>query len=76
MVEKGTPVNFEDCLQKYFGDEMVGDFFCGSCKKKTVCIKHNRINSFPKVLAINFFRFVFDNWVPKKLEIEVQIPQD
>ncbi len=71
MVEKGTPITFESCLEKYFGDEMVPDFFCGTCNKKTVCVKRNRINTFPKVLVINLFRFIFDNWVPKKLEIEL-----
>lgn len=76
MVEKGTPITFESCLEKYFGDEMVPDFFCGTCNKKTVCVKRNRINTFPKVLVINLFRFIFDNWVPKKLEIELQVPQD
>lgn len=69
-------MKFEDCLLKYFGDEMVPGFQCGTCNKKTVCMKRNRINSFPKVLVINMFVFVFDNWVPKKLDIELQVPQD
>jgi ubiquitin carboxyl-terminal hydrolase 5/13 len=76
MVEKGTKIEFEDCLQKYFGDEMIADFRCGNCNKKTVCVKRQRFNSFPKVLVINHFYFVLENWVPKKLDIDVQIPQD
>lgn len=71
MVEKGTKIEFEDCLQKYFGDEMISDFFCANCNKKTVCIKRQRINTFPKVLVINHFYFVLENWVPKKLDIDV-----
>ncbi len=38
-VEKGTPVDFEACLQRYFGDEHIPDFFCGNCQKKTICVK-------------------------------------
>jgi len=29
------------------------------------------MNSFPKVLIVVLQRFVYDNWVPKKLEIEL-----
>jgi len=41
-----------------------------------VCIKRQRFNSYPKVLCVVLQRFVFDNWVPKKLEIELQVPLD
>lgn len=32
------------------------------------------MNSFPRVLVVVLQRFVYDNWVPKKLEIELQVP--
>lgn len=55
---------------------MVPDFACSQCQKKTVCMKSQHMNTFPKVLAIVLFRFSLDNWVPKKLEIELQVPLD
>jgi len=29
---------------------------------------------YPKVLCVVLQRFVYDDWVPKKLEIELQVP--
>lgn len=73
-VEKGTPVDLEVCLQRFFADELIPDFNCGGCRQRTTCVKRQRINSFPRILIIVLQRFVFDNWVPKKLEIELQVP--
>lgn len=69
--EKGTPVEFEACLQRFFGDEFIDDFFCATCQKKTTCSKRQRINEFPKMLMVTLTRQVYDDWVPKKLEIEL-----
>ena len=33
-----------------------------------------RFVTFPKVLCVVLFRFVFDKWVPKKLNCEFDIP--
>lgn len=41
-----------------------------------MCTKRQRLNTFPKVLLIVLQRFVYDSWVPKKLEIELQVPTD
>ena len=30
-VEKGTPVDFEACLQRFFSDEVIPDFNCSNC---------------------------------------------
>lgn len=73
-VEKGTPVDLEACLLRFFSDEQIPDFQCGTCNKRTICLKRQRLNTFPRVLLVVLQRFVFDNWVPKKLEIELQVP--
>jgi uncharacterized UBP type Zn finger protein len=75
-VEKGTQVEFEACLQRFFGEEHIPDFQCSNCNKRTVCVKTQRINTFPRVMIIVLQRFVYDQWVPKKLEIELQVPQE
>eukprot|EP00347_Sterkiella_histriomuscorum_P000563 403375366 len=74
-VEKGTPVEFEACLQRFFGQEQIPDMFCKNCQKKSAALKSHSLNTFPKVLVVVLQRFVYDNWVPKKLEIELQMPQ-
>jgi ubiquitin carboxyl-terminal hydrolase 5/13 len=75
-VEKGTPVELSACLERFFGEESIADFNCPKCNKKTNCLKRQRLVSFPKVLLCVLTRFVFDEWVPKKLEIELQVPTD
>lgn len=75
-VPAGTKVEFDACVQRFFSDEVIPDFFCSQCNKKTICVKRQRFNSTPKVLLVVLQRFVYDQWVPKKLEIDLQIPQD
>ena len=31
--------------------------------------------TYPKSLVVVLQRFVFDDWVPKKLEVELQVPE-
>lgn len=38
-VEKGTPVELEACLSRFFGEEQILDFMCSNCGIKTVCVK-------------------------------------
>lgn len=70
--EKGTPVELSACLEKFFGDSLIDDVFCASCQKKTQFSQRYRFISYPKTLCMQLQRFVFDEWVPKKLEIELQ----
>ena len=35
-----------------------------------------RIVSFPKVFAICIQRFVFDEWVPKKVKVTIDFPEE
>jgi uncharacterized UBP type Zn finger protein len=38
-------------------------------------VQQYRFIKFPKSLCIVLSRFVYDDWVPKKLEIELQMPE-
>ena len=73
-VEKGTEVDFSKCLEAYFADSLVEDMQCAHCNKRCEFTSRIRIIKFPKVLCVTLQRFVFDDWVPKKLEIELQVP--
>ena len=70
--EKGTPVQLNDCLEASFVDSTIDDFACSHCNAKTTVTDRKRFISFPNNLAICLKRIVFDEWVPKKLEIELQ----
>lgn len=74
-VEKGTPVDLEDCLKRFFGEEEIPGFDCSNCKTKRNFTKRQRFISYPRTLVIVLQRFVFDEWVPKKLDIELQVPE-
>jgi len=71
---KGTPVPFQPSLDALFAPETVPDFACPQCKKRTVCTKTVRMLNYPQVLMCQLTRFVFDEWVPKKLEVEFEVP--
>lgn len=72
-VEAGTPVEFEDCLSHYFAESLISDFACGVCQKKTVCSRRVRFLTYPTVLVAVLAREVYDDWVPKKLEIDLRM---
>lgn len=72
-VEAGTPVELSACLERYFGDQVLEDVFCASCQKKSEFTQRLRFVTYPKTLCLTLQRFVFDDWVPKKLGIELQV---
>jgi ubiquitin carboxyl-terminal hydrolase 5/13 len=71
----GTPVEFEACLANYFADSLIDDFACSVCQQKTACTKRVRFVTFPTVLIAVLAREVYDDWVPKKLEIDLKMTE-
>jgi len=71
---KGVKVKIEKCLNKFFEDSYIEDVACNTCDIKTKMMVRQRFITFPKVLCIVLQRFVFENWVPKKLCIELEVP--
>jgi len=69
-VPEGTKVTLEECLEKFFGEELITDLICPNCQAKTSFSKTTRLNTFPRVLILVLQREVFDEWVPKKLEVD------
>jgi len=61
-------------LNKFAEDEFIPDFLCPSCNSKTIAKKNNRFATFPSTLAIMARRFVFDDWVPRKLAVQMDVP--
>lgn len=70
-VEKGTPVDLELCFERYFADNEIDGVNCAVCQKATTWTQRFRFLSYPKTLCVVLQRFVYDDWVPKKLEIEL-----
>jgi len=72
--EKGTPVALNDCLAGYFGEQLLEGVRCDSCAKPTNFTSRLRFITYPKTLVVVLQRFVHDDYVPKKLEVELQMP--
>lgn len=70
--EAGTPVTLEACLDATFADSVIEDFACPCCNAKTNVTDRKRFIAFPRNLAVCLKRIVFDDWVPKKLEVALQ----
>jgi len=69
--EAGTQVGLDACLEATFADSVIEDFACAVCNAKTMVTDRKRFIKFPRNLVICLKRIVFDDWVPKKLEIDL-----
>lgn len=49
-----------NCLDNYFKEETIDDYFCDNCNSKQQCIKDHKIISTPEYLIIQLKRFVYD----------------
>jgi len=67
-------VTMEACMNQFTAEELIGEFFCPHCQQKTCAVKSYQFENFPSVFAINVKRFVFDEWIPRKLGIQIQVP--
>ena len=74
--EAGTPVTLDACLESTFSDSVIEDFACPQCNAKTNVTERKRFITFPRNLAMSLKRIVFDDWVPKKLEVALQCDYD
>jgi ubiquitin carboxyl-terminal hydrolase 5/13 len=64
---------WEKLLNNFKSPEYV-EFQCPSCNTKTTASKSYSFLTFPKVLVLLVNRFVYNDWVPKKLECGVNVP--
>lgn len=67
-------MKFEDCLNLLQAGDNVS-VKCSKCDKNTEFISHNYFKSTPKYLIAVANRFVLENWVPKKLNALIEIPE-
>uniref|UniRef100_M4BEC3 Ubiquitin carboxyl-terminal hydrolase n=1 Tax=Hyaloperonospora arabidopsidis (strain Emoy2) TaxID=559515 RepID=M4BEC3_HYAAE len=76
-VERVVPdVPFEACVAKTLAPEFVDDFLSPATGKKGQAQKTVRFRSFPRYLLVQMRRFyVAKDWTPKKLEVEVKVPE-
>jgi len=69
-------VPFEACVEKTLAPEVIEDFLSPATGKKGQAQKTVRFRSFPRYLLVQMRRFyVAEDWTPKKLEVEVKVPE-
>ena len=65
--EQKISVPLSDCWQEWSHQTTVDSYNCPVCKKGTKAHTSMRFKTFPNVLMIQASRFVYDQWVPRKL---------
>lgn len=68
-------VPLQACLDAYASEATVADYFSPALQRKTEALKRVRIASFPSYLLLQVRRYYVDrDWIQKKLEVEVNVP--
>lgn len=70
------PVAFAKCVDEWSHAVLSEDWLCPSCAVKTTVRKSSRLVTYPEVLMVHMRRFVYEGWVPEKLDIEIQFEGD
>ncbi|KAI0220577.1 Ubiquitin carboxyl-terminal hydrolase 5 [Lamellibrachia satsuma] len=65
------------CIQSYAAPELIEDFYSTALQARSTAKKTGRLASFPDYLLIQLKKFTIgEDWVPKKLDVAVDIPDD
>lgn len=67
-------VDILEKIEDYFAVEAVEDYQCDECKEKTVAFKSSGFKTYPQSLVLNARRIQLKNWVPVKVDVELQVP--
>ena len=70
-------IPFAACLERFRAVELVEDFYSTAAQAKTNALKTIRLKTFPDYLFVQLKKFDVDqNWVPFKLDVEVEMPDE
>eukprot|EP00271_Cylindrocystis_brebissonii_P006504 TRINITY_DN19281_c0_g1_i1.p1 TRINITY_DN19281_c0_g1~~TRINITY_DN19281_c0_g1_i1.p1 ORF type:complete len:853 (+),score=178.72 TRINITY_DN19281_c0_g1_i1:93-2651(+) len=76
--EKVRPrVPLQACLEAFQSSEEITGFYSSAINGVTTAIKSTRLASFPTYLVLHMRKFVVeDGWVPKKLDVLLDVPDE
>jgi ubiquitin carboxyl-terminal hydrolase 5/13 len=69
-------VPMKACLDSTAEVESVPGFYSSAIKRKTSADKTSKLATFPDYLVVQVRRFILDGWVPKKLDVFIEDPQE
>ncbi|RKP10740.1 hypothetical protein THASP1DRAFT_34034 [Thamnocephalis sphaerospora] len=67
--------SLQSCFDAFASTESL-EWRCPQCERTTVALKTTRFATLPEVLVVCLRRFELRNWVPVKLPVPVEVPQD
>lgn len=67
------PVAFDACLNAWATPTTIEGYNCPRCKRATAAQSSTSFKSYPKYLLVVMRRFLFDSWVPTKLDAPVEV---
>ncbi|KAF8905100.1 ubiquitin carboxyl-terminal hydrolase 14 [Gymnopilus junonius] len=68
-------VQLTECIDHTLEPEGL-EYACPSCRRNVNAIKQSKFASFPEVLVVHAKKFQLANWVPAKLDIPVNLPEN
>eukprot|EP00696_Hemimastix_kukwesjijk_P000558 gnl/Hemi2/1075_TR387_c0_g1_i1.p1 gnl/Hemi2/1075_TR387_c0_g1~~gnl/Hemi2/1075_TR387_c0_g1_i1.p1 ORF type:complete len:770 (+),score=246.94 gnl/Hemi2/1075_TR387_c0_g1_i1:47-2356(+) len=68
-------VRLEDCLAQFMAPVVVDDFRCPACNAGTQATIKFSVETTPDILVLALRRFVYEAWVPTKLDTNLNIPE-
>ncbi|XP_023298160.2 ubiquitin carboxyl-terminal hydrolase 5 [Lucilia cuprina] len=70
-------VPLQACLERFFAAEVIDQFYSSAIKGTTTAKKTARLVNMPDYLMMHLRKFTLgDDWVPKKLDVEVKMPDE
>jgi len=78
LLEEIKPIiPLQACLDRFFSSEPVEDFYSPLAGQNVTAQKQTRFKTFPRYLILQMKRyFVDENWMAKKLEVLVDVPEN
>eukprot|EP00474_Spongospora_subterranea_P010388 CRZ10846.1 hypothetical protein [Spongospora subterranea] len=72
-IHKDGGVSILDCLNRFVLPSPT-EFSCPVCNERTIAEITLRVQTFPDYLLVGTRRFVFTDWVPRKLNTKIDVP--
>uniref|UniRef100_A0A1B0B9A1 Ubiquitin carboxyl-terminal hydrolase n=1 Tax=Glossina palpalis gambiensis TaxID=67801 RepID=A0A1B0B9A1_9MUSC len=70
-------IPLHECLERFFSSEHIEQYYSTAIKDTTSAKKSSRLVNMPDYLMMHLRKFTLgDDWVPKKLDVSVQMPDD
>jgi len=71
--EEYAPAPFTKIFDNFASTNIITEWECPQCKKKTTAHQQTRLQTLPDILMVHLHRFVCPDWQPIKLDMDVLV---